>query len=117
MTRSPGFRCVTPSPTSFTSPASSLPGENGGVGLNWYLFSMMRTSGKFTLAALIAITTSPGPACGDGTSSITSVSGGPYALQSSAFMLTIIPQMQNPIALTMIAAYLIGTTLVGILMM
>jgi SSS family solute:Na+ symporter len=32
-------------------------------------------------------------------------------------MTTIIAQMQNPIALSMIAAYLIGTTLLGILMM
>ena len=42
-------------------PASSLPGEKGSGGLNWYLFSMIRTSGKLTLAALTEITASPGP--------------------------------------------------------
>src|SRR4029079_13487080 len=85
MTLSPGFACFTPSPTSLTTPASSLPGENGSGGLNWDLFWMMSTSGKFTLAALTETTTSPGPACGDGTSSITSDSGGPNCLHSTAF--------------------------------
>src|SRR3982751_3850959 len=86
MTRSPGRTFVTPLPTSFTTPASSLPGENGKGGLNWYLFWMMSTSGKLTLAALTEITTSPGPGCGGATSSTTSDSGGPYCLQSTAFM-------------------------------
>ena len=33
-------------------PDSSLPGENGSGGFTWYLFWMIRTSGKLTLAAL-----------------------------------------------------------------
>src|SRR3954467_11953930 len=86
MTLSPAFTFVTPAPTSFTTPASSLPGENGRGGLNWYLFWMMRTSGKLTLAALTATTTSPGPAFGEGNSSNVSVSGGPYCLQRTAFI-------------------------------
>src|SRR3990170_1632903 len=76
----------TPAPTSFTTPASSLPGENGSGGLNWYLFWMMSTSGKLRLAAFTEITASPGPARGEGTSSTTSESGGPNCLQSTAFI-------------------------------
>src|SRR3954467_14099434 len=86
MTLSPAFTFVTPAPTSFTTPASSLPGENGSGGLNWYLFWMMRTSGKLTLAALTEITTSPRPGRGEGRSSNESESGGPNCLQSTAFM-------------------------------
>src|SRR3970040_598444 len=86
MTRSPGLTLVTPAPTSFTTPASSLPGENGSGGFDWYLFWMMSTSGKFTLAALMLTTTSPAPGLGEGTSSITSDSGGPNCLHSTAFI-------------------------------
>src|SRR6185436_1313271 len=86
MTLSPAFTFVTPAPTSFTTPASSLPGEKGRGGLNWYLFWMMRTSGKLTLAALTDTTTSPAPALGEGNSSNVSVSGGPYCLQRTAFI-------------------------------
>src|SRR5919109_3929411 len=86
MTRSPLLQPLTPSPTSFTTPASSLPGEKGSGGLNWYLFWMMRTSGKLTLAALTDTTASPDPACGGATSSNVSDSGGPYCLQSTAFI-------------------------------
>src|SRR3970282_506658 len=67
-------------------PASSLPGENGSGGLNWYLFWMMSTSGKLMLAALTDTTTSPGPARGESISSTTSESGGPNCLQSTAFI-------------------------------
>jgi hypothetical protein len=38
---------------------------------------MINVSGKFTLAAFTERTTSPFPGTGDGTSSITSDSGGP----------------------------------------
>src|SRR5688572_12224809 len=86
MTLSPGRKPATPSPTSFTTPASSLPGENGSGGLNWYLFWMMSTSGKLRLAAFTAITTSPIPTLGEATSSTTSESGGPNCLQSTAFI-------------------------------
>src|SRR3954469_15722630 len=86
MTRSPAFQPLTPGPPSLMTPASSLPGENGSGGLNWYLFWMMRTSGKLTLAAFTETTTSPGPGLGGGSSSSTSDSGGPYALQTTAFM-------------------------------
>src|SRR5213592_4482632 len=85
MTWSPLRQPLTSAPTSFTTPASSLPGENGSGGLNWYLFWMMSTSGKLTLAALTDTTASPGPARGEGSSSITRVSGGPYCLQRTAF--------------------------------
>src|SRR3970040_2375460 len=88
ITLSPGLTFFTSGPTSFTTPASSLPGEKGSGGLNWYLFWMMSTSGKFTLAALMLTTTSPGPGFGEGTSSSTSDSGGPNCLQSSAFKRT-----------------------------
>src|SRR5882672_7838053 len=47
---------------------------------------MMSTSGKLTLAAMTDTTASPGPARGEGTSSTTSVSGGPYCLQRTAFI-------------------------------
>src|SRR3989442_5077806 len=81
----PGRTLLTPAPTSFTTPASSLPGENGSGGLNWYLFWMMSTSGKLTLAALTDTTASPGPARGESSSSTTRGSGGPYCLQRTAF--------------------------------
>src|SRR3954465_2842050 len=86
MTWAPLRQPLTSAPTSFTTPASSLPGENGSGGLNWYLFWMMRKSGKLTLAPLTETTTSPGPALGEGSSSTTSDSGGPYCLQSTAFI-------------------------------
>src|SRR5438128_3215117 len=86
MTRSPGRHWLTPGPTCFTTPASSLPGENGSGGLNWYLFWMMRKSGKLTLAAFTDTTTSPGPAFCGASSSMTSDSGGPYCLQRTAFI-------------------------------
>src|SRR4051794_24096852 len=86
MTRSPLRQPLTPLPTSFTTPASSLPGEKGSGGLNWYLFWMMRTSGKLTLAAFTDTTTSPRPGRGEGRSSTTSESGGPNCLQTTAFM-------------------------------
>src|SRR5690349_21179168 len=86
MTRSPARTLATPAPTSFTTPASSLPGEKGSGGLNWYLFWMMRKSGKFTLAAFTVTTTSPAPASGDGRSSSTRDSGGPNCLQRTAFI-------------------------------
>src|SRR5262245_32938957 len=47
---------------------------------------MMRTSGKFTPAAFTAITTSPSSATGSGTSTSSSVSGGPGLILNSAFM-------------------------------
>src|SRR5712691_3406696 len=84
-TLSPTATCVTPSPTDFTTPATSLPGEKGSGGFTWYLFWMIKTSGKLTLAAFTVMTTSPGPGSGDATSSTTSDSGGPYALHKTAF--------------------------------
>src|SRR5512134_29397 len=91
MTLSPVRQPWTPAPTSFTTPASSLPGENGSGGLNWYLFWMMSTSGKLTLAAFTDTTTSPGPARGDSSASRTSESGGPNCLQSTAFIVGLRP--------------------------
>src|SRR3970040_989975 len=86
ITLSPGLTFFTSGPTSFTTPASSLPGEKGSGSLNWYLAWMMSTSGKLTLAAFTDTTTSPGPALGEATSSKTSESGGPNCLQRMAFM-------------------------------
>src|SRR5207247_7938684 len=86
ITRAQGLKLLTSDPTSFTTPASSLPGENGSGGLNWYLFWMMSTSGKLTLAALTLTTASPGPGRGEGRSSKLSDSGGPYCLQTTAFI-------------------------------
>src|SRR2546428_7539850 len=86
MTRSPGASPATSGPTSLTTPDSSLPGENGSDGLNWYLFSMIRTSGKLTLAARTETRTSPACGRGDGTSRYSRSSGGPNVVQSKAFM-------------------------------
>src|SRR5437773_3553326 len=86
ITRSPGMKPCTPSPTCLTTPAISLPGEKGSSGLNWYLFWMRRTSGKFTPLALTETRSCPLPGAGDGMSSTTSVSGGPQLLHSTAFM-------------------------------
>jgi len=86
ITWSPTFRWVTPLPMAEMTPANSAPGENGSSGLNWYLFWMIRTSGKFTPAAFMSTTISPAPGTGSGTSSTTSVSGSPYCLHSRAFI-------------------------------
>src|SRR5574337_88003 len=64
----PTASCVTPSPSACTTPAYSEPGTNGSGGLNWYLFCTISRSGKFRLAALIAISTSPAFGAGVGSS-------------------------------------------------
>src|SRR5467141_3132487 len=86
ITRSPGMKPCTPSPTCLTTPAISLPGEKGRSGLNWYLFWMRRTSGKFTPLAFTDTKSCPLPGAGEGMSSTTSASGGPHVLHSTAFM-------------------------------
>src|SRR5438105_13381836 len=86
ITRSPGMKPCTPSPTCLTTPAISLPGEKGRSGLNWYLLWMRRTSGKFTPLAFTDTRSCPLPGFGEGTSSTTSASGGPQFLHSTAFM-------------------------------
>src|SRR5882762_10275645 len=86
ITRSPGMKPCTPSPTCLTTPAISLPGEKGSSGWNWYLFWMRRTSGKFTPLAFTETKSCPLPGAGDGMSSTTSESGGPQFLHSTAFI-------------------------------
>src|SRR5216684_4329045 len=86
ITRSPGMKPCTPSPTCLTTPVISLPGEKGSSGLNWYLFWMRRTSGKFTPLAFTDTRSCPLPGFGEGMSSTTSASGGPQSLHSTAFM-------------------------------
>src|SRR5688572_16188420 len=81
MTRSPTFTRLTPSPTALTTPEHSLPGENGSGGFTWYLFWIIKTSGKLTLAAFTPTTTVPGPGTSGAISSTTSDSGGPNCLQ------------------------------------
>ena len=85
-TRWPGWNCVTPSPSSRISPASSNPGEKGNGGLTWYLPAIIRISGKLTPQARIPIRISPPAGVGAATSSRTSDSGGPYSLHSKAFI-------------------------------
>src|SRR4029077_777573 len=85
-TRSPTFTSVTPAPTLSITPATSAAGENGNGGLIWYLPWIIRMSKKFSAADLIAITASPGPATGSGTSASTRSSGWQYCEQRMAFM-------------------------------
>src|SRR6266404_5694024 len=85
-TRSPAFRPATPEPTLSTTPATSAAGENGNGGLIWYLPWIINKSKKFSAADLIAITASPGPATGSGTSASTRSSGWQYCEQRMAFM-------------------------------
>src|SRR5258708_12706306 len=85
-TRSPGLTLVTPSPTALTTAEGWARGANGRSGLNWYLSSIISTSGKLTPIALTEITAWPGLASGEGTSSSTRVSGPPTALLNNAFM-------------------------------
>ena len=87
-TRSPTFRSVTPAPTLSITPATSAAGENGNGGLIWYLPWIISRSKKFNAADLIAITASPGPATGSGTSASTRSSGPQYCEQRMAFMET-----------------------------
>src|SRR5271168_684853 len=76
-TRSPGDRLLTSAPTACTTPENSEPGVKGRAGLYWYLFWMIRTSGKLTAAALISTTTSPAPAVGSGKVLSRRLLGGP----------------------------------------
>src|ERR1041384_1682329 len=85
-TRSPTFRPVTPSPMLSTTPAISAAGGNGDGGLIWDLPWSIRMSKKFSAAAWIATTASPGPATGSGTSASTRSSGWQYCEQRMAFM-------------------------------
>src|SRR5712691_5956418 len=87
ITRSPTFTESMPSPTSLTMPATSPPGAKGIGGLNWYLPWMMRVSGKFTPQAFTPTTTCPIPGLSVSTSSSTRLSGGPYSLHNTAFMI------------------------------
>src|SRR4029079_13074113 len=73
-------------PTLSMTPAISAAGENGKGGLIWYLPWIIRISKKFSAAALIAITASPGPATRSGTSASTRSSGWQYCEQRMAFM-------------------------------
>src|SRR3954447_7360192 len=86
ITAAPTAPVSTSGPTSLTMPAASPPGVNGSLGLNWYLSWMISASGKFKPQACTSMTPCPGPALGSGTSSITSDSGGPNSLQTTAFM-------------------------------
>ena len=45
-TRSPGFKCLTPSPAASTTPENSLPGTKGSEGLIWYLACTVNRSGE-----------------------------------------------------------------------
>src|ERR1700736_3313999 len=85
-TRSPTLRSLTPGPTLSITPAISAAGENGNGGLIWYLPWIIKRSKKFSAADLIAITASPGPATGSGTSVNTRSSGPQYCVQRMAFM-------------------------------
>ena len=85
-TRSPARRCVIFSPTALTTPAASPPGAKGKGGLNWYLPSMIRVSGKLTPAACTSISTSFFFGSGLGRSSRTRLEAGPKALHRTAFM-------------------------------
>src|SRR6202158_5249245 len=85
-TRWPALRSVTPAPTLSITPATSAAGENGNGGLIWYLPLIIRGAKKFRAADLIAITASPGPATGSGTSVSTRSSGPQYCEQRMAFM-------------------------------
>lgn len=76
-TRSPTTTSRTPSATSTTAPAKSLPGTNGGDTEIWYWLAITSTSGKFTAAAWTRTLTSPGPGRGSATSRTFTVSGGP----------------------------------------
>src|SRR5215218_825687 len=85
-TRSPTLRSVTSAPMLSITPETSAAGENGNGGLIWYLPWIIRISKKFSAADLIAITASPGPATGSGTSASTRSSGPQYCEQRMAFM-------------------------------
>ena len=77
LTRSPTTMPLTPSATSVTTPANSLPGMNGvGTG-TWYSLATINTSGKLTAAAPTRTRTWPVASAGEDTSSTSTTSGGP----------------------------------------
>src|SRR5215472_7781176 len=59
-------------------------------GLNWYSPWMISVSGKFTPQAFTLMTTWPLPGLSGSISSITRLSGDPYALHNTAFNLCIL---------------------------
>ena len=86
VTRSPIDQSVTPSPIAVISPATSVPGVNGGGILIWYLPCTSSASTKFTPAARTATTTFPARGCGASTSSTTTLSGGPISRHTTRRM-------------------------------
>ena len=87
MAWSPGLNFVTPAPTADTTPAGSLPGMNGSVGLNWYLPLIITRSTKFTAVARTSSSTSPGLASGLGMSPSDAFSIGPNSRTTTARMI------------------------------
>ncbi len=85
-TASPTFRWVTPSPSASIVPENSEPGTKGSGGFAWYLPCTIRMSGKFRLAARMAMRTSPGPGSGVGSSFQTRSSGPVSVSQNQACM-------------------------------
>src|SRR5882672_7601636 len=57
---------------------------------------MISTSGKLTPAARTRIFTCPSPAGSEGTSSSTSLEGGPYSLHNTAFMRRLLGAAPSP---------------------
>jgi hypothetical protein len=92
----PGRRWSTPSPTASTMPANSAPGTKGRGGLNWYLPSTISRSGKFRLAALMAMRTSPAAGSGVGRSCQRSASAPSRVSQSQACMGVLVGRGRAP---------------------
>src|SRR5574340_259022 len=86
MTRSPMAKPCTPAPISLTTPATSVPGENGSGGFFWYSPCAMSTSGKLSALALTRSSSWPGPAVGEGTDCTLSRSSGPGSVHSKALI-------------------------------
>ena len=75
-TRSPTATFVTPSPTSATTPANSLPVTKGRGADIWYVLAITNRSGKLMAPMWTRTLTSPAPS-GGGSMSVTAMTSGP----------------------------------------
>jgi hypothetical protein len=87
-TRVPGGGPFVPGPSASTVPASSIPGVKGSCGMSWYWPRIIRRSAKFSPAAAMRTSASPGAGIGTGSSASTGSLFG--AIRRRAFMVRIV---------------------------
>ena len=87
ITLSPFFKSEIIFPISVITPEASPPGAKGSSGLNWYLSSIIKTSGKLTDAEYMSTKTKLSSILGSSISRYVKLSGGPYFSHKRAFII------------------------------